>query len=51
MSESARDARLLVENLENIATSVDDAAKEALNISTSAYSLARDAIERQRNTT
>ena len=50
MSQTARDARLAAEALEDAAKAIEVTAQMALNMSTSAYNLARDAVDQQKNT-
>lgn len=51
MSQIARDARHAAEQLEEAATLIETTAQEALNTSSSAYQLAREAVDQQKNTT
>lgn len=51
MSQIARDARQAADQLEEAAASIESTAQEALNTSSSAYLLARDAVDQQKNTT
>ena len=51
MSQIARDARQSTDQLEETLSLIESTAQEALNTSTSAYLLARDAVDQQKNTT
>ena len=50
MSQTARDARVAVDALEEAASAIELTAQTALNTSTNAYNLARDAVDQQKNT-
>ena len=51
MSQIARDARQAADQLDEAAALIESTAQEALNTSSSAYLLARDAVDQQKNTT
>ena len=51
MSQIARDARQAADQLDEAAILIETTAQEALNTSSSAYQLAREAVDQQRNTT
>lgn len=51
MSQIARDARQAADQLDESALLIETTAQEALNTSSSAYQLAREAVDQQKNTT
>lgn len=51
MSQIARDARQAADQLDEAAVLIESTAQEALNTSSNAYQLAREAVDQQKNTT
>ena len=51
MSEIARDSRTAADQLDETLAVIEATAQEALNTSTGAYQLARDAVDQQKNST